>query len=122
MTTPPTSEAKMGLPAPRPVFGLVSIGVAIIIIGVITASIVGPVVAVQYAAATTHSVGAVAGGIRPWAVYVVLPAVVIGVISAVVGLVRGEGRWWVHAIGVVLNVIAPIAAILTVRLLLLISF
>ena len=60
--------------------------------------------------------GAIAGGVRPWVVYTLGTMVVAGVASAVIGMVRGECRRWVHFAGVSLNVIAPIAAVLAIRL------
>jgi hypothetical protein len=43
---------------------------------------------------------------------------VVGVASAVAGIVRREQPRWVHVAGVSLNIVAPVAAALTIRLLL----
>jgi hypothetical protein len=63
-----------------------------------------------------QTTGAVAGGVAPWLVNTLVTMSVAGVASAVVGMVRSERPRWVHVTGVSLNVIAPIAAVLTIRL------
>ena len=103
----------------RPVFGWVSVGIAASVFLIIVISVVGTFVTIRLqATASGHGVGAVAGGVRPWVFYLLVGIIGTGVVSAVVGLVRGERRRWLHVVGMVLNVLAPVAAVVTLRLLL----
>jgi hypothetical protein len=100
----------------RPVLGWFSIGVAVSAFLFLVA-IIGVLIKQTLGEQASGSITAAAGGVSAWILYALLVVVATGVILAVVGLVLGERRCWVHAAGVVLNIGAPAAAVATLRLL-----
>ena len=98
-----------------PLLGWLSVGIA----AAVFALVVGAIAPGLFEVRSSGSVlGAIAGGVRSWLVYTLVTMLVAGVASAVVGIISGERSRWVHLTGVSLNVIAPIAAVLAIRLVL----
>ena len=101
----------------RPMLGWLSVGIAAAVFALVVGALVPGLGEIRFQSPSSGSgAGAIAGGARPWLVYTLAALVVAGVAAAVAGMVRGERRRWVHVAGVTLNVIAPIAAVLTTRL------
>jgi hypothetical protein len=96
--------------------GWLSVGIAAAVFALVVGALVPglPEIRIQ-PRSSGNGVGAVAGGVGPWLQYTLVMMIVAGVASAVLGMVRSERPRWVHVAGVSLNVIAPIAAVLTIR-------
>ena len=100
----------------RPMLGWLSVGIAAVVFVLVVGALVPGLPEIRFGPTSSgNGIGAVAGGVGPWLLYTLAMMIAAGVASAVLGLVRSERPRWVHVAGVSLNVIAPIAAVLTIR-------
>ena len=100
-----------------PMLGWLSLSIAASAFALVVGLLVPGLPAFRYQTTTSGSeIGALAGGMAPWVFYTLISMIVAGVASAVAGMVRRERPRWIHVAGVSANLVAPIAAALTIRL------
>ena len=103
----------------RPMLGWLSLSIAAAVFAIVVGILVPGLPTFGFQTAPSGiGIGAMAGGAAPWLLFTLISMIVAGVVSAVAGMVRSERPRWVHVAGVSLNLVAPIAAVLTIRFLL----
>lgn len=103
----------------RPMLGWLSLSIAAAVFALVLGLLVPGLAALRYQTTSSGAgIGSSAGGVAPWVLHTLMFMSVVGVASAVAGIVRREQPRWVHVAGVSLNIVAPVAAALTIRLLL----
>ncbi len=97
-----------------PLLGWLSVGIAAAVFALVVGALLPGLPEIR-PGSSGNEIGAVGSGVGQWLLYTLVMMIVAGVASAAFGIVRSERPRWVHVAGVSLNLMAPIAAVLTIR-------